>query len=308
MQAFKTRRNRIRSSRALGFWIAITINYYGLTAQITTPTKDTSDRLEEIVISGTLQEVSKSSSTVPIELYTAQFFRSNPAPSLFEGLFQVNGVQPQVNCNVCSAGDIHINGMEGPYTLVLIDGMPIVSGLSTVYGLFGIPQSLIDRVEIVKGPASTLYGSEAVGGLINVITKKSSHAPRFVVDLLQNSWGEFSADIGGKLTIAKNHHLLLGLNSYNYQQLHDKNKDNFTDIPLVQRASAFAKWNIQRKEFRTFSVAMRWVGENRWGGDIRWNEQFQGGDSIYGEQIATNRWEIFGTYQLPTIENIKLQF
>ncbi len=308
MQVIKTRRIRICGTRALGFWIAMILNCYGLTAQKTIQTKDTLDRLEEIVISGTLQEVSKSSSSVPIELYTAQFFRSNPAPSLFEGLFQVNGVQPQVNCNVCSAGDIHINGMEGPYTLVLIDGMPIVSGLSTVYGLFGIPQSLIDRVEIVKGPASTLYGSEAVGGLINVITKKSSNAPRFVVDLLQNSWGEFSADIGGKLTIAKNHHLLLGLNTYNYQQLHDKNKDNFTDIPQVQRASVFAKWNIQRKEFRTFSVAMRWVGENRWGGDIRWNEQFQGGDSIYGEQIATNRWEIFGTYQLPTIENIKLQF
>ena len=55
--------------------------------------------------------------------------------------------------------------------MVLIDGMPIVSGLSTVYGLTGIPQSLIERVEIVKGPASTLYGSEALGGLINIIQK-----------------------------------------------------------------------------------------------------------------------------------------
>ena len=44
--------------------------------------------------------------------------------------------------------------------------MPIVSGLSTVYGLTGIPQALIQRVEVVKGPASTLYGSEAVGGII----------------------------------------------------------------------------------------------------------------------------------------------
>jgi outer membrane receptor for ferrienterochelin and colicins len=57
-------------------------------------------------------------------------------------------------------GDIHINGLE-PYTLVLIDGMPIVSGLSTVYGLSGIPNSLLERIEIVKGPLP-LYGSEAV--------------------------------------------------------------------------------------------------------------------------------------------------
>ena len=64
-----------------------------------------------------------------------------------------------MNCNICNTGDIHINGLEGPYTMVVIDGMPVVSGLSTVYGLSGIPQSLVERIEIVKGPASTLYGS-----------------------------------------------------------------------------------------------------------------------------------------------------
>ncbi len=308
MQAIGTWKNRICNTKAAGFWLAMSVNFYSLQAQERTNTEDTLGRFEEIVISGTLKEVQKSSSSVPIELYTAQFFRSNPAPSLFEGLFQVNGVQPQVNCNVCSTGDIHINGMEGPYTLVLIDGMPIVSGLSTVYGLFGIPQALIDRVEIVKGPASTLYGSEAVGGLINVITKKTTTAPRFIVDIMQNSWGEFSADIGGKIMLAKNQSLLLGFNVYNYQQLHDKNQDNFTDIPVVQRISAFGKWSISRKNYRTFSLASRWVNEARWGGDIRWAPQFRGGDSIYGESISTQRWEIFGTYQLPTIENIKLQF
>lgn len=90
----------------------------------------------------------------------------------------VNGVQPQLNCNVCNTGDIHINGMEGPYTMITIDGMPIVSSLSTVYGLSGIPNSMVQRIEVVKGPASTLYGSEAVGGLINIITKDPSTSPR----------------------------------------------------------------------------------------------------------------------------------
>ena len=63
---------------------------------------------------------------------------------------------------MCGTNDIHINGMEGPYTLVLIDGMPIMSSLSTVYGLNGIPTSLIKQIEIIKGPSSTLYGTEAV--------------------------------------------------------------------------------------------------------------------------------------------------
>ena len=105
---------------------------------------------------------------IPIEVYTPQFFKRNPTPNIFFAMENVNGVRPQVNCNVCNTGDIHINGMEGPYTMILIDGMPIVSALSSVYGLMGIPNGMVQRMEVVKGPASTLYGSEAVGGLITV--------------------------------------------------------------------------------------------------------------------------------------------
>ena len=120
------------------------------------------ESLDEIVVSGTLKPVIRKESPVPVEVYSQSFLQKNPVASVFEALQNVNGVRPQLNCSVCNTGDIHINGLEGPYTLVLIDGMPIVSGLSTVYGLSGIPTSLIEKVEIIKGPASSLYGSEAV--------------------------------------------------------------------------------------------------------------------------------------------------
>ncbi len=116
--------------------------------------KDSSENLDEIVVTGTMKAVRKSDSPVPIEIYTPKFFQKNPTPSLFDAVQLINGVQPQLNSNVCNTGDIHINGMEGPYTMILIDGMPIVSSLSTVYGLSGIPNSLVERIEVVKGPAS----------------------------------------------------------------------------------------------------------------------------------------------------------
>ena len=65
-----------------------------------------------------------------------------------------------------------IRDRDEAYTMILIDGLPMVSGLSSVYGLSGIPQSLIEKIEVIKGPASAIYGSEAIGGLINIITKK----------------------------------------------------------------------------------------------------------------------------------------
>mgnify|MGYP006173967449 CR=1 FL=1 len=151
--------------------------------------------LEEVVISGTMREIRKSSSPIAVESYSAKFFKKNVSASVFESLSIVNGVQPQLNCNVCNTGDIHINGMEGPYTMVLIDGMPVVSNLATVYGFSGIPASLIKRVEIVKGPSSTLYGSEAVAGLINIITKDPSSAALFHADVYSTSYDEINADV-----------------------------------------------------------------------------------------------------------------
>ncbi len=264
--------------------------------------------LDEIVISGTLRPVSKSNSPVPVEVYSETFFRKNPTPSIFESLQNVNGVRPQLNCSVCNTGDIHINGLEGSYTFVLIDGMPIVSGLSTVYGLTGIPQALIERVEIVKGPASTLYGSEAVGGIINVITKKPTNAPLLSTDTFISSWGEVNLDVGLRYNVSEKVQGLLGVNYFNFQNRIDNNDDNFTDMTLQNRISIFNKVNIERKSNKIFTIAGRYVYEDRWGGEMDWEKEFRGGNRIYGESIYTNRWETFGTYELPTSENIRFQF
>jgi len=254
--------------------------------------------LEEVVISGTMKEVSRLESPVPVEVFTARFFKSNPTPSVFDALQIVNGVRPQVNCNVCNTGDIHINGLEGPYTMILIDGMPIVSGLSTVYGLSGIPQALIERMEVVKGPASTLYGSEAVGGLINIITKTPQKAPRFSADAFATTWGEVSTDLAGKFTLGEKTRSLLGVNYFNYQNPLDKNHDNFTDLTLQNRISVFNKWDFQQRHGRALSVAGRYMYEDRWGGEMNWNRSYRGGDEVYGESIYTRRWETFGNYRL----------
>ena len=266
------------------------------------------ESLEETVVTGTLKPVSRLESPVPVEVYSPAFLRKNPTPSIFEALQNVNGVRPQINCNVCNTGDIHINGLEGPYTLVLIDGMPIVSGLGTVYGLSGIPNSLIEQIEIIKGPASTLYGSEAVGGLINIITRNNLSAPEFFADGFVTGWGEYNLDIGTKVSFGEHTNLLLGVNYFNYDQPVDQNGDNFTDLTLQERISLFQKWNFTRDNARIFNLAGRFFYEDRWGGEMQWTPEFRGGDEVYGESIYTRRWEVLGKYQLPVEEKLLLSF
>ena len=264
--------------------------------------------LDEVVITGTMKAVTRMESAVPVEVYKASFFKKNPTANIFEGLQNVNGVRPQLNCNICNTGDIHINGLEGPYTLVLIDGMPIVSGLSTVYGLSGIPNSLLNRIEIVKGPASSLYGSEAVGGLINIITKNPLTAPIVSTDVFATSWGEVNVDLGFKANITDKISSLTGINYFNYSNPIDNNNDNFTDVTLQDRISIFQKFNFQRENNKLFSFAGRLFYEDRWGGEMNFNSSFRGGDEVYGESIYTRRYEAIGAYELPIAEKMLLSF
>jgi outer membrane receptor for ferrienterochelin and colicins len=254
--------------------------------------------LGEVVVSGTLQPVTRLESAVPVEVYNPTYFKKNPTPSVFEALQTVNGVRPQLNCNICNTGDIHINGLEGPYTMVLLDGMPIVSGLSTVYGLTGIPNSLVERIEVVKGPASTLYGSEAVGGVINIITRNPEKAPQVSADAFSTSWGEHNVDLALKTRVGKLTSLL-GANGFLYDSPRDANGDGFTDIALAKRISVFDKLTLARPESRVASLAARYLYEDRWGGQMRWTPELRGGDSVYAESIYTSRAEVIGAYQLP---------
>lgn len=271
-------------------------------------TKVKTSTIEDVVITGTIKPFSRSKSPVAVEVYSQKFFQKNPTPSIFEAIAMVNGVKPQLNCSVCNTGDIHINGLEGPYTMILIDGMPIVSSLSTVYGLSGIPNSLVDRIEVVKGPASSIYGSEAMGGVINIITKNALTAPKLSVDLMTSTWSENNLDISTKFNIGKSAASLLSLNYFSFKEKIDQNNDNFTDAALQSRISIFNKWNFRRKENRQASIALRYLYEDRFGGEMQWNKFYRGSSDVYGESIYTNRAEVFGLYQWPLKEYIVTQF
>ncbi|MBT4826819.1 MAG: TonB-dependent receptor plug domain-containing protein [Flavobacteriaceae bacterium] len=260
------------------------------------------EALEEIVVSGTLKAVSKRDSPVPVEVYGQSFFKANPTASIFDALENINGVRSRLNCSICSTGSVNINGQEGSYTMVLIDGFPIVSGLSTVYGFSGIPQALIERIEVIKGPASTLYGSEAVAGVINLITKLPENTSKLSVDSFFSGWGEVNTDLAYKYQLSDKTSAILGVNYFNYSNPIDNNKDGLTDLTLQDRISIFNKFTIGNK----FSIATRFVYEDRWGGQMGWLPKHRGGEELYGESIFTRRFEFFGKYQFN--KNLSFQY
>ena len=256
-------------------------------------------QLEEVVISGNLKPTSRKESTVPIELYQPKFLRTKPNASLFDAITSINGIRPQINCSVCNTGDIHINGQEGANTMILIDGMPIVSGLGSVYGLMGIPTSLIKNIEVIKGPSSTLFGSEAIGGVININTIDPKRSESFAFESFYTNWDELNIDVG--LTYGSKNRGILGMNYFKNDLIIDDNSDGFTDIVLQNRISIFNKWST-----KNFDLATRYFYEDRWGGQTNYDpKEDRLSDGIYGEQISIRRIELFGGFQFNASNKIQ---
>lgn len=273
------------------------------------------NEMEAVVVTGTMKPTYVSQSPIKVDVITARqlnTFLPAAASSIIDNVQLVNGVQEVVACGVCFTNSISINGLEGAYTAVLLDGMPIYGNLAAVYGLNGIPNMIIDRFEVIKGPSSTLYGSEAVAGVINIITKDPDRQPLLSVDMMATTHREWFGNVAIAPKIGKSS----GFIGFNYAYMNDfddVNGDLFHDGINLDRYSVFTKWNIHRKNGRKFTIAGKYYYEDRRNGVAdflrdRNYRDLRGSDTVYGESIYTQRAEILGTYEFNTATPLRVDF
>ena len=127
--------------------------------------------IEQIVITGTRTPKRKTNSAVIVNLINSKTLDQVVATTLSEGLKYQPGLRVETDCQTCNYTQLRINGLQGGYSQILINSRPIFSPLMGLYGMEQIPTNMIDRIEVVRGGVSALYGSSAIGGTVNVITK-----------------------------------------------------------------------------------------------------------------------------------------
>jgi len=210
--------------------------------------------LNEVSVTASAKELNRRMSPVVVNQLTTKTFEATNSNSLSQGLNYMPGLRVETNCQNCGTQEVRINGLEGQYSQILIDGLPVFTSLSKMYGLEQLPTNMIEQVEVVRGGGSVLYGTNAIGGIINIVTKepeKNSYQAKYGLSLIdgksadnilslntsfvdrskksgislfgnmrnRNSW---DANNDGFSEIGKNRASSIGFRSYTKPTLHDK--------------------------------------------------------------------------------------
>lgn len=233
--------------------------------------------LDEVVVTGDRNEKNRRESSVIVNTLTPKLFTSTQAIALSEGLNFSPGLRMETNCQNCGFSQVRMNGMEGPYSQILVNSRPIFSGLAGVYGLELIPSNMIERIEIVRGGGSALYGSNAIAGTINLILK----------DPINNSWqAGYNAGLSGvgmenAGSPAAGHNVNFntslvtadgksGLAVYGFHRSRepfDANGDEFSELTQIKNTTLGARFFHRFDAKSRISVDFFNINEARRGGD-----------------------------------------
>jgi len=235
--------------------------------------------LEEVVVSADRGEQKRTEAPVIVNTISPKIFDATQSATLGEGLNFSPGLRLENNCQNCGFTQVRMNGMEGPYSQILINSRPIFSGLAGVYGLELIPSNMIEKVEIVRGGGSALYGSNAIAGTINIILKDPktnsyeggfNYASTGVgVDGTAGAVPDQSVNFNTSL-VSTDHKTGMSLYGFTRQRaMFDANNDSFSELAPLENltfgARAFHRFDYRDKLAIDFFA----IEEERNGGNMQ---------------------------------------
>lgn len=230
--------------------------------------------LDEVVITGDRTAQTRAESPVIVNSLSSDLFNSTQSTTLVDGLNYCTGLRTENNCSNCGFNQVRMNGLEGPYSQILINSRPIFSGLAGVYGLELIPVNMIQKVEVVRGGGSALYGSNAIAGTINLILQ----------DPFRNTYeGGYSASmigVGSKPT-AFDHNISFnasvvsddfntGMSVYGFNRSRDPldvNSDGFSDLGQIANFTMGARFFHRLNTKSKIAIDYFSINEERRGGN-----------------------------------------
>lgn len=227
--------------------------------------------LNEVVITGTKTNKRRMDSPVIVNVINDKSLDDFQACTLSDGLKFQPGLRVETNCQTCNYTQLRLNGLAGGYSQILINGRPIFSPLMGMYGLEQLPKNMIDRIEIVRGGGSSLYGSSAIGGTVNVITKLPKINSYSLNTFFQSINGKsndvvFNGDVS-VVSENKNSGMSFFFNNRT-REIYDHNNDGFSELPELENVSFGSNFFFLPADNQKFEFSLSNLNEYRYGGEM----------------------------------------
>ncbi|MBE9469329.1 MAG: TonB-dependent receptor [Bacteroidetes bacterium] len=271
--------------------------------------------LEQVVVTGTKTKHYIKDVPVRTEVITAKSIEAKNANNLYEVLEGIPGIRVEQQCQFCNFSMIRMQGLGAEHTQILINGQPIYSGLAGIYGLQQISTNDIERIEIIKGAGSALYGSSAVAGAINIITKEPSLVPTTKVGMQFGNYGTNKFDLASSLRNEKGN---IGLNVFAQKLTGDaidetgegttsdevKKKDGISDRVASNLNNAGFGLYIKNLFSKNDKLILRgrYIYEKRYGGTMD-DDYYKNPLTDGTESIITDRYETELSYNKKFVNN-----
>ena len=226
--------------------------------------------IDEVVVSANRNETSRKDAPVIVNVLSNKQFEKNNSQDLVQALPFQSGVRVEYNCQNCAFPQVKINGLDGPYTQILINSRPVMSALSGVYGLEQIPVNMVERVEVVKGGGSALFGANAIAGTINIITKEPTSPSLSVASDVQVIGGTSYAqnvNVNGALLSKDKKTGASFYQTYRNKTAYDADGDGFSELGELENLSFGTNifYNIDNRN--KLNIEYHTTSEDRRGGN-----------------------------------------
>ncbi len=228
-------------------------------------------QLEKLVITGTKTFQHQTKSPVMVNVLDHKTLNNVQACNLSEGLKFQAGMRVETDCQTCNYTQLRMNGLAGGYSQILINGRPIFSPLTGLYGLEQIPTNMIDRIEIVRGGGSSLYGSSAIGGTVNVLTKipkTNSYSLGYSFQSINANAQEHQLTGNATAIAAKKNSGISIFVNRRIREAYDHNGDNFSELPKLNNQAIGTTFFLLPKNNQKLEVSLSYLKEYRYGGEM----------------------------------------
>ena len=236
--------------------------------------------IDEVVVSSNRQATLRRLAPTLVTVLDSKLFESANATNLAQGLIFQPGVRVENNCQNCGFNQVRINGLDGRYSQILIDSRPIMNALAGVYGLEQIPTNMIERVEVVRGGGSALFGSSAIAGVINIITKEPQrNSFTFNESMSFSGFKDLDNNLSfnGSLVSDDNRAGAMVFAQARYRKEHDVNGDGYSELGRLDSRSLGFRGYFRPSDYTRLTGEVHTFSEARRGGDhIDWPEQVAG--------------------------------